>query len=829
MMVKNTGGNFIRGSFDNLPQGQRVQMTYAGNTYNFIANYYGGNGNDLVLQWADCRILAWGGNASGQLGNNGTTASSVPQPVDMTGVLANKSVVTIVSGDSHTLALCVDGTLAAWGDNTYGQLGNGGTTRSGVPVAVDQSGVLAGKRVVAISSRSVHNLALCSDGSVAAWGSNGWGKLGNGTSVNSSVPVLVNTSGVLAGRKVTAIAAGADFSLFLCADGTLAACGFNGSGQLGNNSTTSSTVPVLVDRSGVLAVRTVTSIAAGISHSLAMCADGILVSWGNGSNGQLGNNTISGSMVPGLVDQSGALLTKAVTAIACGTNHNLALCGDGSLAAWGSNSAGQLGNLSASNLSTPLIINPVGVLAGRFLAAAAGGGSHSLAFGADGILAAWGSNANGQLGNGVTMNSSVPVWVNNGSLYGGERPMVLSAGSSHSLMMTAMAVPSVIPLPASAVTTSGAMLNCQVNANGNATTVSFEYGATTDYGNTLAGSPATVSGSTSTVVRATLGGSVPGTVCHYRVVAANRVGIVRSADLWFVTPSDNTRLTSLSLGAGTLTPAFDPTGSAFLTTVPHAVAVMRVTPVPEQPGAEVRINGMPVSSGTASDEIPLAVGDTAIMVEVTAEDGINMRNYAISVTRLPMKCIFGSATDVPLTCDGLDACGLTIQLGLNHAPAPDTVLTAIDNTGSDPIRGVFSNLNQGQRVTLDYRGVHYDFGADYAGGTGNDLVLQLLDVRPYDVDLDGIEDLVEYAFGIDPVSNRPNPPPRPVMAGDLLVIRFTEPEGGTGLTYGAQWSGTLQPGSWTDIPDTGSGTEHIFSVPRNTSPNLFMRLKVTGP
>ncbi|MCX6865187.1 MAG: hypothetical protein NTV46_03020, partial [Verrucomicrobia bacterium] len=67
----------------------------------------------------------------------------------------------------------------------------------------------------------------------------------------------------------------------------------------------------------------------------------------------------------------------------------------------------------------------------------------------------------------------------------------------------------------------------------------------------------------------------------------------------------------------------------------------------------------------------------------------------------------------------------------------------------------------------------------------------------------------------------------PQRIGDNLVMRFTQPAGVTGITYGAEWSKTLLPDSWTDIPDTGSGTEHIFSVPAATAPRLFMRLKVT--
>ncbi|MCU0781292.1 MAG: hypothetical protein MUF04_09360, partial [Akkermansiaceae bacterium] len=153
---------------------------------------------------------------------------------------------------SSCLALCADGTLAAWGQNGSGQLGNGSTAASTLPVAVDRSGVLAGKTVVAIAANG-HCLALCSDGTLAAWGFNYYGQLGNNSTTDSKVPVAVVRNGALAGKTVTAIAATSSNSYALCSDGTLAAWGYNSEGQLGNNSTTTSSVPVLVNSSNLAA------------------------------------------------------------------------------------------------------------------------------------------------------------------------------------------------------------------------------------------------------------------------------------------------------------------------------------------------------------------------------------------------------------------------------------------------------------------------------------------------------------------------------------------------------------------------------------------------
>ena len=102
MVVKNTGLGFINGKFSNLTNGQPVALSYGGTIYNFVANYYGGSGNDLVLVWAANRVFTWGWNALGQLGDNTTTTRLLPVPVTATGVLAGKTVVALTAAD-HSL------------------------------------------------------------------------------------------------------------------------------------------------------------------------------------------------------------------------------------------------------------------------------------------------------------------------------------------------------------------------------------------------------------------------------------------------------------------------------------------------------------------------------------------------------------------------------------------------------------------------------------------------------------------------------------------------------------------------------------------------------
>jgi hypothetical protein len=188
--------------------------------------------------------------------------------------LVGKIVVALDVGVAHNLVLCSDGTLVSWGNNSFGQLGDDSTTDRSVPVAVTQSGVLDGKTVVALDAGYNHSLALCSDGTLAAWGHNRRnGQLGDGTTTSSSVPVVVTTAETpLASKTVVALGAGGAHNLALCSDGSLAAWGNNSKGQLGDGSTTTSGIPVAVDQSGVLAGKTVVALAPNGSRSLVLYA-----------------------------------------------------------------------------------------------------------------------------------------------------------------------------------------------------------------------------------------------------------------------------------------------------------------------------------------------------------------------------------------------------------------------------------------------------------------------------------------------------------------------------------------------------------------------------
>ena len=194
----------------------------------------------------DNNVYCWGNGYLGVLGNNSTADSSVPVAVSTTGVLAGKTIKQISAGGSYTCAIASDDKAYCWGNGSSGKLGNSSTTNSSVPVAVNTTGVLAGKTIKQISASESHTCAIASDDKAYCWGGGTGGRLGNGSTAESKVPVAVNTTGVLAGKTIKQISAG-DFHTCAIASDDKAYCwGYNHRLQLGNNSTANSSVPVRV-------------------------------------------------------------------------------------------------------------------------------------------------------------------------------------------------------------------------------------------------------------------------------------------------------------------------------------------------------------------------------------------------------------------------------------------------------------------------------------------------------------------------------------------------------------------------------------------------------
>ncbi len=334
-------------------------------------------------------VSCWGGNDSGQLGNGSNAGSFVP--VDISGL--GSVVIAIAAGGNLTCALTNGGGVRCWGNGEDGQLGNGTTTSSAVPV--DVSGLDRG--IKAIATSGAHACAITSEGGIKCWGSNGSGELGDGTTTDSLVPVDV--AGLAS--DVARVSTGFGHTCALMTDGRVKCWGYNNYGQLGNGTTTDSRVPVDVSSlaSGVGAI------AAGPEHTCAITSGGGVRCWGDNSSGQLGNGTTINSAVP--VNVSG--LERGVTAIATNYWHTCAVTTEGGVRCWGSNRSGELGDGTTTASLVPVDVS--GLASG--VSAIAAGQGHTCALTSGGAVKCWGDNWDGQLGNGspcgIRSSSSAPV------------------------------------------------------------------------------------------------------------------------------------------------------------------------------------------------------------------------------------------------------------------------------------------------------------------------------------------------------------------------------------------------------------------------------------
>lgn len=331
----------------------------------------------------DGGVKCWGANDSGQLGDGTTTTRN--RPVSVVGL--SSGVASVKTGQMHSCARTTSGGLKCWGFNTDGQLGNGTNTASSTPV--DVFGLQSG--VTNFSVGWNHNCAVTSSGGAVCWGYSGSGQLGYGSTTAKNKPVSV--TGLSSG--VAMLSAGANHTCAVTTSGNLSCWGYNGGGQLGTGTNTSSSTPVSVGLSGI------SSVATGGNHSCAVTSGGAVWCWGGNMSGQVGDGTTnSGRWYPV------STISTGVSSVSLGGNSSCALTSAGNLLCWGANNNGQLGLGDASWRLVPTTVS-------SGVSKVSVGNTHTCAIFSDSSAKCWGYGGWGKLGDGTGQDRNTPTNVKN--------------------------------------------------------------------------------------------------------------------------------------------------------------------------------------------------------------------------------------------------------------------------------------------------------------------------------------------------------------------------------------------------------------------------------
>lgn len=336
-------------------------------------------------------VRCWGANSDGELGDGAHPGDWSFVPLQVASV---SSPLGLAAGGSHSCVRVAAGAVWCWGRGAYGELGSGVLLpRSATPVAV--AGLTGATQIAAGSG---HSCAVVTGGTVRCWGANDFGQLGD-PSVATTLPDDRSAEPVTVASLsgATAVAAGNDHSCALLGDASVACWGgpFNG-------------VPYRAPYHEPVAITSlagVVSIAAGTTHNCALVTGGRVKCWGSNASGQLGTGAVGGASPTEAVDVVGLGSAAGVTA---GPGHSCALLGGGTVACWGRNDRGELGDGTYTDRPSPVAVTG---LAGAIAVTA--GSEHTCAIVSGGAVKCWGDNQQAQLGldPNLVQTSAVPVTI----------------------------------------------------------------------------------------------------------------------------------------------------------------------------------------------------------------------------------------------------------------------------------------------------------------------------------------------------------------------------------------------------------------------------------
>ena len=381
------------------------------------------------------KVYTWGKNNYGQLGNGTNTDSNIPICIsDLDNDLKGKNIIDIYTAYSTIFALDPEGKIYTWGANYNGQLGDGTNNNSNVPICISElENDLKGKRITNIYTSSSTIFALDTEGKIYAWGYNYFGQLGDGTTNSSNIPICISDlENDLKGKNIVKIYIDTNTIFALDTEGKIYSWGYNYHGELGDGTNNNRNNPICISElENALKGKNIIDIDTVSSTIFALDTEGKIYTWGSNAFGLLGNGTTNSSNIPICIsDLNNALKGKKIVDIYTGSYNIIVKDNEGKIYTWGNNRYGQVGDgiteVGDGNYrNTPICISDLdNDIKGKNIVDIYFFDSYTvIVIDNEGKIYAWGHNGYGQLGNGNYESSNTPICISDleGNVLNGEK------------------------------------------------------------------------------------------------------------------------------------------------------------------------------------------------------------------------------------------------------------------------------------------------------------------------------------------------------------------------------------------------------------------------
>jgi uncharacterized repeat protein (TIGR02543 family) len=360
------------------------------------------------------QIYSWGSDLFGQLGSG--DSRYFPEKIIFPDLLLGEMITEISANanGSHTLALSNFGKVYAWGRNQFGRLGDGTDINRGTPVLTNftSSGLMESEKIVTIKAATSHSIALTNQGRIFVWGDNSYGQIGDGRSSAVYYPKLLNLE-LQENEKATQIEVGDNHNVVLTSNSRIFTWGFNNSSQLGDGTTIDKKVPTLISNAFLSENEIITKIYSGSYYNYLTTSNGKVYGWGDNFYGVLGNGTQDYLLQPTLITFNNLLNSETFVSFDLGIYHSLGITNLGNIYSWGRNTLGRLGNGTNVDSYSPVLVLINQLVENEYIVDFSAGFSHSLVLTNIGRTIVWGYNGYGQLGDGSNINKVNPFYLTN--------------------------------------------------------------------------------------------------------------------------------------------------------------------------------------------------------------------------------------------------------------------------------------------------------------------------------------------------------------------------------------------------------------------------------